>query len=344
MPDKIVFYEMSNDWQREHAAKLLAGVGELIFSENRFEDDKSLAAEAVILSTFINSRVTRGGLEVLPRLKLVTTRSTGFDHIDIEEAAKRGILVTNVPNYGENTVAEHTFALIISLSRNLRRAYYKTQQGDFSLDGLMGFDLKGKTLGVMGTGRIGLHVIHMARGFGMEVLAFDVKQDQFMADVLGFRYAPFDAVLAASDILSLHVPYNKATHHLINLQNISKIKRGAILINTARGGLVETAALVQALDQGIISGAGLDVLEGEEFILDERRLIDSAENKESWAKVQLALKSHILLNRDNVIFTPHIAFYSKEAVLRILETTAENIKNFLAGNPQNVVNLSPRSR
>ncbi|HXV27715.1 MAG TPA: NAD(P)-dependent oxidoreductase, partial [bacterium] len=129
-----------------------------------------------------------------------------------------------------------------------------------------------------------------------------------------------------------------ATHHLINSGNIQKIKRGSILINTARGGLVETAALVKALDQGILSGAGLDVLEGEELILEEKRLLETAENKEEWERLQLTLKNHILLQRDNVVYTPHVAFYSKEAVVRILDTTLDNIRGFLAGNPENGVN------
>jgi D-lactate dehydrogenase len=202
----------------------------------------------------------------------------------------------------------------------------------------MGFDLKGKKIGVIGTGHIGMHVIHMARGFGMHVLAFDVKRDEFLADVLGFHYVSFEELLAQSDILTLHVPYMKATHHMINEQNISAIKRGAILINTSRGGLVETSALVHALDQGILSGAGLDVLEGEEFILDEKRLLETAESRDSWEKVQISLKNHILMSRDNVIFTPHIAFCSKEAVTRILDTTVENIRGFFAGQPLNVVN------
>jgi D-lactate dehydrogenase len=193
----------------------------------------------------------------------------------------------------------------------------------------MGFDLKGKILGVIGTGHIGLHVIRMAKGFGLEVLAFDVKKNTFLSEVLDFSYASLEELLAKSDIISLHVPYRKATHHLIHEGNISQIKRGAILINTARGGLVETAALVKALDQGILSGAGLDVLEGEELILEEKRLVESKERR----------APESLLHRDNVIYTPHMAFYSKEAVLRILDTTLNNIRSFFAGAPENRVEV-----
>lgn len=329
---------MKEQWEREYLLENFKGEGKLFFEDAQFQDLKDRLQDVTVLSVFINSRITRTDLEKLPRLRFITTRSTGFDHIDVAAAKERQIRVSNVPTYGENTVAEHTFALILSLSRNLRKAYFKTKDGDFSLKGLMGFDLKGKTLGVVGTGHIGLHVIHMARGFGLKVLAYDVKKNHFISEVLGFSYVSFEDLLAQSDILSLHVPLFPSTHHLINLKNIFKIKRGAILINTARGALVETAALVKALDEEILSGAGLDVLEGEELILEEKRLLETTENKEEWERLQITLKNHILLHRDNVIYTPHVAFYSKEAVIRILETTLGNIRGCLAGSPENVVN------
>lgn len=338
MAEKIYFFELQESWQEKYIQEHAGNLSCLkIFPEN-LQDSKTSLGEAEILSVFINSVVRGAQMDKMPRLKCITTRSTGFDHIDIQEAKKRGITVCNVPVYGENTVAEHTFALILSLSRNLRRAYFKTRDGNYSLDGLMGFDLKGKTLGVIGTGHIGLHVIRMAKGFGLEVLAFDVKQNQFLEEVLDFKYVPLEVLLGNSDIVSLHVPYMKATHHLINRENIQKFKKGSILINTARGGLVDTHALVDALDQGILSGVGLDVLEGETLLLEEKRLLESAATKEDWEKMQVTLKNHILLHRDNVVFTPHMAFYSKEAVMRILDTTLANIRGFLAGAPQNVVN------
>jgi len=339
MPEKIVFVEMKEKWEKDYVLQNMEGTGPIIFEEGQLQELGTRHQDVTLLSTFINSRLTRKDFGQFPHLRFVTTRSTGFDHIDIEAAKSRGISVANVPTYGENTVAEHTFALILSLSRNLRKAYFKTKDGDFSLKGLMGFDLKGKTLGVIGTGHIGLHVIHMARGFGLKVLAYDGRKNHFLSEVMGFDYVPFEDLLAQSDVISLHVPLIPSTHHLINLGNISKIKRGAVLINTARGGLVQTAAVVKALDEEILAGAGLDVLEGEELILEEKRLLESTENKEAWEKLQLTLKNHILLHRDNVIYTPHMAFYSKEAVIRILDTTISNIRSFLAGNPENVVNL-----
>jgi D-lactate dehydrogenase len=249
-------------------------------------------------------------------------------------------VVSNVPSYGENTVAEHTFALILALSRNLHKAYVKTIKGDFSLTGLQGFDLKGKTLGVIGAGHIGLHVIKMARGFGMSVLVHDSRKNVFLSEVLDYDYVELEELLRRSDIVSLHVPYLASTHHLMNRDRFTQMKRGALLINTARGGLIDTEALVWALDQGIVGGAGLDVLEGEELVKEERQLLAQDFPKE---KLATAVRNHILLHRENVVITPHIAFDSKEALQRILETTCDNINGFLAGRPVNVVSGSLKS-
>jgi D-lactate dehydrogenase len=308
---------------------------ELFFHPEPFKPEyANLAQEAEALSVFIYSRIGASELAQMPKLKLIATRSTGYDHIDLAACRERGITVSNVPFYGENTVAEHTFGLILSLSRHIHRAYVRTIRGDFSLAGLMGFDLKGKTLGIIGAGHIGLHVIRMAKGFGMNILAYDVRQDHFLAEVLDFSYAPLEQLLAQSDVISLHAPYNARTHHLINRENLKLVKRGAILINTSRGGLVDTSALVWALDEGILAGAGLDVVEGEELIKEEKQLLA---NQESAEKLRLLLSNHILRNRENVVITPHSAFNSREALNRILDTTVENILAGAAGKPLNVV-------
>lgn len=292
-----------------------------------------------ILSTFIDSKVNQEVIDLLPNLKFIATRSTGFDHIDIAYARTKGISVSNVPTYGENTVAEHTFALILSIARHLKKSHLRVSEGDFSIKDLMGFDLKGKTIGVVGTGHIGLRVIKMAVGFSMRVLAYDPVEQPFLAEVLGFKYVDFKTLLKESDIISLHAPYNKKTHHMINEDNISLIKKGAILINTARGGLVDTIALTKALDEKILAGAGLDVLEGEEVILEEKQLL-MRKKKELYKpeKLQLTLRNCFLLQRENVVFTPHLAFYSKEALQRILDTTVDNIRGFLNGSLINLVN------
>jgi D-lactate dehydrogenase len=216
----------------------------------------------------------------------------------------------------------------------------RTQRGNFSIEGLRGFDLYGKTIGVVGAGSIGLHVIRIARGFGMGALAYDLRPNQLLADVLGFTYVSLDDLLAQADILSLNVPLLPTTYHLINRERLAQVKRGAILINTSRGGVVDTDALLWALDEGILAGAGLDVIEGEEVIAEEKQLLAMPGVEE---KLRMAVRVHLLLQRENVVFTPHIAFNSREALERILDTTIANVRAFLAGQPQNVVNApAPR--
>lgn len=329
----LAFTEVKDHWEKNFIRKILPDQ-KILFLEGPAQDHTKELHDVTYLSIFVNSRVDKKIIELLPNLKMIATRSTGFDHIDLQTCKEKGIAVCNVPVYGENTVAEHTFALILSLSRNLRQAYLRTVQNNFSLDGLMGFDLKGKTLGIVGTGHIGLHVIRMAVGFGMKVLAFDVKKQ---SEPVNFEYVSFEEILKRSDIISLHVPYLPSTRHLINRNNICLIKKGAYLINTSRGGLIETDALIEAIDKKILSGAGLDVLEEEEYVLEEKRLLEGPETKEHWQRIQTTLKNHVLLHRENVIYTPHMAFYSYEAVQRILETTAGNIQSFLQGNPENQV-------
>ncbi len=334
---KINFYELE-DWELEALRKTRFEGHTLELSAEPMSA-RALArdGDADVVSTFIHSTLDRATIERLPKLKFIATRSTGFDHIDLAICRERGIPVANVPSYGENTVAEHTFALILALSRNIHKAFVHTLAHDIPFQALRGFDLAGKTLGVVGAGRIGLHAIKIAKGFGMQVVAYDLRRESLLAEVLNFRYVSLDELLAGSDIISLHCPYTPRTHHLLNLENIRKVKRGALLVNTARGGLVDPAALTQALDEGILAGAALDVLEGEELLKDERQILEQPLAQD---KLRMLLLNHSLLNRDNVVITPHIAFNSREAVERILSTTVENIRAFLAGSPQNLV-LAP---
>ena len=290
---------------------------------------------AEIVSPFVHSRMNADVIESLPDLKMIATRSTGFDHINVPDAASRGIPICNVPTYGENTVAEHTFALILALSRNLHKAYVRTVVGNFSLDGLQGFDLKGKTLGVIGVGHIGEYIMRIARGFGMHLLAYDPMQDMTKADHFDFTYTTLEDLLGRSDIVTLHAPGGVGTRHLIGAHNIGQFKRGALLINTARGELVDTEALLSALDSGLLSGAGLDVLEGEEVFSEEKQLLLNP--KASEASLKQALRNRSLLQRPDMVITPHIAFNSAEAVERILDTTIANIEAFRRGEPQNRV-------
>ena len=290
--------------------------------------------EASIVSVFIRSRVTRAVIEHMPSVGLIATRSTGFDHIDLDACAESRITVCNVPSYGENTVAEHTFSLILALSRKLAVAVRRASYGDFSLSGLMGSDLREKTLGVVGAGNIGLHVVRIGRAFGMEVLATDARPHPLLAEVLGFRYVALDELLSLSDVISLHVPYRPETHHLLNRERFKMLKPGALIVNTARGALVDTVALLEALETGQVGGAALDVIEGEEQLMEEPQMFHLPETEE---QLRQLLTGHVLTKHDNVIITPHMAWYSKEALERILDTTCLNIQAFLTGAPVNVI-------
>ncbi|OIO66498.1 hypothetical protein AUJ68_00630 [Candidatus Woesearchaeota archaeon CG1_02_57_44] len=286
-----------------------------------------------IISVFTGHDITAELLKKHPRIKMIATRSTGYDHIDLAACKKRRVIVSNVPRYGENTVAEHAFALLLAISRKVLPAVQRTRMGSFSREGLTGFDLKGKTAGVVGTGRIGQHFIRMAKGFGMEVLAQDPYPNHDAATQLGFTYTSMPTLLAKADIISLHAPLTKKTRHLIGGKEISRMKKGSIIINTSRGGLINTKALLKGLMSGRIAGAGLDVLEEEDFIQEEAELLWAHDTK----RIKLALQNHVLLHMDNVLITPHNAFNSQEAVMRIMKTTVENIKAFSVGKPQNTV-------
>lgn len=294
----------------------------------------SLAPEAEVVSIFIYSTVNAAVLAQLPHLRMVVTRSTGYNHIDLAECRKRGITVTNVPSYGQNTVAEHAFALILALARRLQTAIDKTRRLDFSLTGLEGFDLQGKTLGIVGAGRIGRHAIRIGQGFGMEAIAYDPHENPVLAQREGFRYVPLEVLMRQSDVVSLHLPLVTQTFHLIGKEQLRLMKPTALLINTARGGIVDSEALCEALHKGWIAGAGLDVLEGEELIKDEAVLLHG---DLSPAQIRQLVFSHALLRHENVIVTPHSAFFTREGLHRLVSTSVENIRTFLAGHPQNVV-------
>lgn len=330
----IIFLEVE-PWEEEFLMKRCPPSWQARFypeEADRIEREK--IEDAAILSPFIYSDLSAGVLSLLPALKMVATRSTGYDHVDTSFCRERNIVVSNVPTYGANTVAEHAFALILSLSRKIYQARERTIHGDFSFHGLQGFDLMGKVLGVIGTGQIGRHVIRMAKGFEMQVRAYDAKADPSLAKLLGFQYVDLNALLSGSDVISLHCPLTPQTQHLIGRSQFQKMKKGVLLINTARGGLVDTEALLWALDEGIVSGAGLDVLEEEEAIREERELLSKRFDEE---RLRSVVRNHILLKREDVIITPHIAFNSREAVERILTTTVENIAAFLEGKPRNRV-------
>lgn len=331
---KIGFFELEA-WEKEPLSAAFPN-GQLEFSNNKLnfknvEKYKDLEA----ISIFIYSQINEKVLSKMPKLKLITTRSTGFDHIDLGACKKRKIVVCNVPTYGENTVAEHTFALILALSRKIIDCVERTKKGSFDLTGLRGFDLKGKTIGVVGGGNIGKHVIKIAKGFGMNVIVFDVFQDPKLAKELGFNYAIMDDLLKNSDIVTLHVPYNSHTNHLINKASFEKMKKRAYLINTSRGGIVETDALVKALKSKKLAGAGLDVLEEECDLIEERQLV--SKDFPQKCDLKTLVENHVLLGMPNVIITPHNAFNTNEAMMRILQVTIDNINGFKNNKLVNLV-------
>lgn len=330
---KIVFFEVEN-WEENYINSNLSGYNPVLTNEKLDETTILKYHEAEIISTFIYSKLNREVLEKLPNLKFIATRSTGFDHIDLNYCKEKNIKISNVPTYGAHTVSEHTFALILAISRKLVPSIEQAKKGDFSSENLQGFDLFGKTLGIIGTGNIGKNVAEIGLSFGMKVLAFSRTVSNELVSK-GVRYVTLDGLLANSDIVTLHLPHTKETEHIINMQNIQKFKKGAVLINTARGALIETQAIAEGLEKGYLSAAGLDVLEEEAHLREEKEFLSS----EYLAKVDIktALLNHVLLTRDDVLITPHNAFNSKEAVEEILETTVLNIEEFIKGNPQNLV-------
>ena len=332
---KIVFFEVLPE-EKEKIEASLQGHELEFYEEKLSHETVHLAKGSDCISIFINTQIDKSILDELDGLKLITTRTTGSDHIDLVAAKEKGILISNVPSYGSAPVAEFTFALILSLSRNIFNAYHQIREGgDFDIHSLRGFDIHGKTLGVVGTGKIGASVIKIANGFGMKVIAYDKYPNKDLAEKLGFIYEDFAKVLSESDIITLHVPYLKETHHLINENNIKSTKSVALLINTSRGELIETGALLSALKNGGLRGAGLDVLEGERELHSEFAFISRPDS--TTASLKTIIQDHVLIDLPNVIITPHIAFFSKEAKEEILKVTAQNILALAENKPQNLL-------
>lgn len=332
---KVAVFE-TEEW--EHQACLRLEPAHAVSCTRKPLDKRTAAAhaQADAISTFVNSKLSADVLAEFPDLKLIATRSTGFDHIDLDWCAANGVTVANVPDYGDSTVAEHAFALLLAVARNLVEAVERTRRGNFSQAGLRGLELRDQVLGVIGTGRIGRRVIEIARGFGMAVVAHDVYPDAEAAARLGFRYAGLDEVLAAADVLTLHVPATPGTANLISDREFALMKPGAILINTARGNVVDVPALVRALADGRLRSAGLDVLPQEPLIREEAQIF-RADAPSEGHDLRALVANHVLLRFPNVIVTPHTAYNTQSAVRRIIETTLDNIEAFARGEARNVV-------
>ncbi len=278
----------------------------------------------------VRSKVGKAEMDALPNLKLVATGSVGIDHVDFAETRRRGITVCNVPEYG-SAVAEFNIALMLMLSRRLHLAYLQTSQRDFSLNGLLGRNLEGRVLGVVGTGNIGMNVARLANALGMTVIAVDPNPRPH--DFLHFVKMP--ELLAASDIIAICCPLTKETTHLIGPEEFEKMKRGVIIVNTSRGAVLDTHALVWALDEGIVEGAALDVLEGE-VLLPPKALMSTLAGEPTFDQAQTIAEDLTLMRHPKVIVTPHMAYYTQDSLDRIRQVTVENVKSFLAGDPQNV--------
>ncbi len=332
---KIGFFE-AEGWEKEILEKEFSKHN-LIFTKDWLtKENVENYNDLEILSVFICSEINKEIIDSLPNLKFIATRSTGFDHIDINYCKEKGIIVSNVPEYGTKTVAEWTIGLMLNLMRKIYYAIDQIKEAEsFDLSNLRGEELYGKTLGVIGTGKIGKEVIRLAKAFGMNVLAYDVYQDENFAKEYDFKYVSLEELLRNSDVITIHVNLNPSTYHLINKNNVNLVKRGAYLINTARGGIIETEALIYALKEGILKGAALDVLEEETEIKEELEILVKSDLKTE--EIKTLWQNHILMKMPNVLITPHNAFNSKEAVERILKTTIENIKGFIEGRLINTI-------
>ncbi|MCF7901626.1 hydroxyacid dehydrogenase [Candidatus Woesearchaeota archaeon] len=320
---KIAFFELE-EWEKGYLAEKIHNQEvkyyTVPFNEVAYDEVKDIE----IAVGFIYTKFTKEVIDSLPNLKMIATMSTGYDHIDTNYCKEKGIAVCTVPAYGDNTVAEHAFGLILNLSKNIHKGYVRTLQGDFTYDGLMGFDLKGKTLGVLGTGRIGQCSIKIAKGFGMNIVAYDAFPRESLTSELGFEYVSLDDLYKKADIITIHVPLLESTKHMINEEAISKMKKGVRIVNTSRGPIIDQEALIEGLQTGKIGGAGLDVLEGENLVKEEIDLVKSQSNLSN-KQLRNIVQDHILMDMENVIVTPHLAFYTKEALQRILNVTLDNV-------------------
>ena len=332
---KVVFFE-AEQWERETCLRLEPNHQVVCSGSPLNEQNVHEYSDAEAISPFIYSKLNAQVLSNLPKLKMIATRSTGYDHIDVAHCDARKIRVCNVPDYGDSTVAEHVFALLLQISRHISESLERTRRGVFHQSNLRGFELHGKTLGVIGTGRIGRRVIEIAKGFGMNVAAVDVQADEAVAQRLGFQYVSLDEALRGSDILTLHVPATPQTHHLLSDREFALMRPGATLINTARGAVVDIAALVRALADGRLSAAGLDVLPEEPTIREEAEIFRLGVPADQY-DLKALVANHVLLRFPNVFVTPHNAYNTNEAVARIIHATLENIEAFSRGERRNAV-------
>ncbi len=305
---------------------------DFVFLEPRLDlSTAALAAGADAVCAFVNDHLDAAVLAALQAagVRLLVLRCAGFNHVDLAAAARLSIEVGRVPEYSPHAVAEYTMALALTLNRKIHRAYARTREGNFELDGLLGFDLHGRTVGVVGTGKIGECFARIAAGFGCRLLAFDPRPNAAV-QALGARYVTLAELLAGSDIVSLHCPLTPQTHHLIDAAALAGLKPGAMLINTSRGAVVDTPALIEALKAGTLGALGLDVYE-EEGDLFFRDLSDEVIHDDTFAR---------LLTLPNVVVTGHQAFFTEDALAAIAAVTLANLDAFARdGRPVHKVSV-----
>jgi D-lactate dehydrogenase len=323
---RIAFFD-THSYERAAFEEQNARCGhEIVWLEPRLTPrTASLARGFPAVCPFVNDRVDADAVRILAEggVRLLALRSAGYNHVDLVAAERAGIPVVRVPEYSPHAVAEHAVALVLALDRKLCRAWSRVREWNFSLEGLVGFDLHRKRVGIVGAGRIGRVAARIFVGFGCEVIAADIAPDHQAAEKIGFRYAKLDEIYGAADILSLHVPLTPQTHHLIDARALAKMKRGAVIVNTGRGALVDTPALVEALKNERIGGAALDVYEEEEGLFF-RDLSDRVIKDDVLAR---------LLTFPNVLITSHQAFLTHEALAKIAATTLESVTAFERGEP-----------
>lgn len=338
----IVFYE-TTPVDQTHLSRALSGTGHHWLYQPAALSSDTISHDAEVISVAASSSVTSQLMDHMPKLRLIAVRGADTDHIDLDHAADRNITVVNVPHYGSTAVAEHTIMLLLALSRRLDTIRCQVALGNYAPGSTTGFELRGKTIGIIGTGAIGRQVAAIAHGFGMTILACDPAPHHELAARLDARYVSREELLAQSDIISLHAQLTPETYHLINRHTLRLIKHGAILLNTARGALVDNRALINALQSGQLAGAGLDTFEGEHFIHTSSiiaNLVQKAAAPESYVHTAEAAA---LLHMNNVIITPHSAYNTHESLQHINTTTAQNILNFYHNRTLQHVVEPPRS-
>ena len=327
-------YDISAEEKKDF--KELEKIGKVTYHEDPISQD-NIDKDAEIISMFVSSTVTAEIIKELPKLELIACRSTGFNNVDLDAVKKRKISVANVPTYGEHTVAEFTMSLMLAMTRKILTAASQYSRHDTSHEKLHGTDLHGKTLGVIGAGKIGRNVIKAAKAFGLKVIVYDPFITPEMEAEIDVTAVELNDLLKTSDIITLHTPLTKDNYHLIDAKKIDLMKDGVYIVNTARGELLDTEALVMAIKSGKVAGAALDVLEDEKLIdIHEEELLLKKKNttKETLEHV---LANTILMHMPEVILTGHNAYNTSEAIQRINLTSVDNIQKYLTKMPQNIV-------